>query len=137
MDYIIQGFWKTATKWYFFPLLYLSLAVILAIGNGGISELWNPIGLVGTTLYMIAFLIPGGIAIILRILGFSTTELVPFDRLPNAASIYLLLYALPIVSYIVIIYYAIKKNIQLKWLIIFLLLFLIVPFMGCVASRLM
>ena len=98
-------FWDITTRWYFFPVFYVLLALILSKeSDGGI-------------LYSL-FLMPVGISYFIH--------LTPWNK-----NLPLFYYVIPIFSVIAIQYYRIKKKKVIKWLIITLLLYLLLNFYGC------
>ena len=112
-------FWDITTRWYFFPVFYVMLALILTFsltlkGRVKFSEFFRLLG------WLLA-LMPLGISLVFPILSKKKFEYITS----------VLLYAFPLFSVAVIQYYKIKKKKIIKWLIMTLVLYLLLCFYGC------
>ena len=123
-------FWDITTRWYFFPVFYVMLALILSVS---IQNFLNVLGTYLGTSYkekifsllvsMFLLLLPGGIIYyypnyLLHLLTFS-----------YAAYILNPGWLIPILSVAVIQYYKIKKKSVIKWLVLSLLLYFLSSFL--------
>jgi len=133
----IHWFWRLTTKWYFFPSLYLILAIILSMlaiilkSNVFESQLSEIKDFPNALSFMLIFLGSGLIFLILP----SITSLLEVPRfMPDFFSwaLVLISHIFIISSYFVIPYFWKKKKIILKKLIIVLLIFLLLNFSSCV-----
>lgn len=129
----LHWFWKLTTKWWFFPILYLSLvltfSVITSIKSftSGINSMLR--NTLGTFLYTL-ILMPGGLVYFLQKL------IDPTNFTDVAISLSLIFHPFAILSIILIYYFRYKKKIILNWLILILLLLIILSFSGCVLAGL-
>lgn len=131
-DSQLEWFWELTTKWWFFPVFYVFLTFLVTI-------IWKLKGHEDSFLGLFSALLlvlPSGIIFILqfiRTFGILSPFNGTFDQFINAASMVAPLIFLPfmLLSIIRIAYYKIKKGKILKWLIITLLLYLTLSFVGC------
>ena len=130
-------FWNLTTKWWFFPVFYVSLAVIYTTLALLLSELGFGSHYIGITspsiikvlvffLYVLIFL-PHGF--------FYFVYLLSGGRSGNAAGFWpawtIFFHLVFLYLMVIVPYWKYKKNIILKWLIISLILFLVLSFAGC------
>lgn len=116
-DSQLHWFWRVTTKLYFFPLFYITLALLLSILDGLMRKEVS----LGTFFYALAMM-PQGLLLLVGILHFVQDSPLP---------IYLVFHPLLLASIIVINYYKTRKKVVLKWLIITWLLLIILSFAGC------
>ena len=118
--------WKITTKWWFFPVFYLFLALLGAVIwklKGGEKEFLN---------YFIVLLIfmPAGLALFLGPI-LEKVSLGMFQSGEVLISLPYFFHPLAFISYIVILYYKYKKHRIIKWLVLALLILLVLSFIGC------
>lgn len=126
-DSQLHWFWRITTRWYFFPLFYFFLVFILTIILGIVSKNFISNFLLAT------FFMSDGLLYFVSIIfgikemysGFADTFSTYFPIFFNVGMI---------ISIIVIVYYKLKRNITLKWLIIALILLILISFSGCVIN---
>lgn len=112
-------FWNITSKWYFFPLLYLSLVVTLILSEPRNFEF----------MFFIMYLMPNGI--------FYFVNLLSGYQIENESMVFifpLIYFLLIIISISIIQYYKFKRKIILKWLILSILLLILLTFSGCIAT---
>ncbi len=133
-DSQLHWFWNLTTKWWFFPLFYLTLSFLFAV-------LWRIISKSPMSLYIILYtlyFLPNGFVMLIPpvnlLLQYALGGL--FGGIGDDFYVGFPLLALPLIilSILVIYYYKRKKNKILKWLIISLFLFLILSFLGCATN---
>ena len=110
----LHWFWRLTTKWWFFPLFYITLALILAVAVG------NPLAIL-----MIVIFMPLGLLVWPSIiLGGSKGG--------SALGIMELIFVclIMIIPYLLIVYAKYRLNKVLKWLIIILMLMMALSFLG-------
>lgn len=136
----LHWFWQITTKWYFFPLLYVLMVLLLTIG-----EVWtlvlsderyviNFTSFSGQFFYIFISFFPFGLLWFLQLFGLGLHfEIVGLGQSvsPFAKYYYTATYLIPFISMFLIVYFKRKKNIVLKWLVISLLLFMFISFVGC------
>ena len=107
-------FWDITTRWYFFPILYVLLALILSVllapeyNNPYVTILISVLVLPSFSLYSTTFRNFGGTNVIL------------------------FLYIFIILSAVTIQYYKVKKKKVIKWLVMLLLVFFLMTALGMI-----
>lgn len=123
-DSQLHWFWKLTTKWWFFPLFYLFLAIFLVIiwKIKGSDKNFIPL------FFGLIIMMPDGLLAILNLL-----RIIPKNVFFSSLGLFFpyIFNALSILSIIVIVYYKNKKNQILKWLLLTLLILLLLSFIGC------
>ena len=124
-----KTFWEVTAKWYFFPIFYVLLVLLLIFiklkgnlfGEGAIFGYFIPVvvSMPSGLLYFIYF----------PPLSKYITEAI---QLPLIFSFH----AVSVISIILIQYFKIRRNKILKWLIITLLVLILLAFFGCVVQPL-
>jgi len=127
-------FWKLAIKWYFFPVLYIILAILFTLislikESKGLNDFEELGGIFLMTLYFL----PNGL--ILLIEGFGSYVRGKVDQdfflvFPIAFHIFW------IASVGVIQFFKIKRDRIIRWLIITVFLAMILSFIGCTENLL-
>lgn len=141
-DEQLHWFWKLTTKWWFFPVFYVSLALVLTIivlvvyaNQSKFSDIRNPFGLFA----LIIIFMPGGLVSMLNVfsnpnvlLNSNSMVAVPFPGLmsDNLRIILTFIYH-PLAILSVISIFKNRKKI-LKWLILTLLFTMLLSFSGCI-----
>ena len=134
-DSQLHWFWKLTTKWWFFPVLYITLSLLVMLTIvlfslkkiGGISDFFS--------LWMLIILfMPSGIFAIINLLlihkTFFTDGLAVLGYLLPGALIHVFH-----ITLIIVIYRAWKnKRKLLRWLILTLFFLMILEFSGCVLT---
>lgn len=126
----LNWFWKITTKWYFFPLFYLLLCVAFNIIYDVLHKSAEPFKIILLALY----LLPNGFILILPeslsfFLRSSLSKLFGGEELSFGFPI--IAHVLMIASISFIIFFSYKRKRILKYLIIALLSFMIISFVGC------
>ena len=123
----VHWFWNLTTKWWFFPIFYLFLVLLVTV-------IWKVKGTERTFLSTLALLLiymPSGLLVFLDKLRVLTG-----DSLTITAGFFpYFFHPVAIASLIVIQYYKYKKNKILKWLVLTLLFLLVLAFVGCTLSE--
>ena len=113
----LHWFWKITTKWWFFPVFYVIIGSTFFIKN-------SPKNIIPLHFLLFLILAPSGILFYFNM--FMTIQGLWLSYVVSFIS-----YLFIIFSYFLIQYYNSKKKI-LKWLIIVLLFYIIISFVGCV-----
>jgi len=128
-DSQLHWFWKLTTKWWFFPVFYIILAMVYPIivlnmekfqGSSNFKDAYLEV--LGT---VIVFM-PAGLSYYLTLIG--------LDEDFFATIMVFIFPVFAIGSIILIQLYKLKKKKILKWLIILILLLMILSFFGCIAG---
>ena len=129
-------FWELTREWYFFPISYLLLSIIFALI--WISIMKSTQQFLTILLYALYFM-PNGFILLLpnQLNGVIQNSLSWLFRGTGEEFLLgfpLVMHPLLIISIILISFFKYKRNKVLKWLIITLLLFMILSFVGCVTN---
>jgi len=127
----LRGFWRIATKWYFFPLFYTILVLLLTVIPFSIKSRSLSVHM-EIFLETLAFM-PAGLLVLLEFAGIDIDHLgIDFIRTENLVFILpIFFFVFAIASIISIQYFKNRKGKILKWLIITLLLVMLLSFLGC------
>ncbi len=127
-------FWKLAVKWYFFPILYVVLALLFVIiriikENGE----FNDFGDLGGTFLLTLYFLPNGLIFLIKELGSYLGRKVGEE----------FFFIFPIVFHIfwiasvgVIQFFKIKRGKIIRWLVIAVFLAMLLSFIGCTQNLL-
>ena len=122
-------FWEFTSKWYFFPLFYLTLAILFIIISkliGRYLDVKDFVGIISLFLTVL-YIMPSGLLFFLVLIGIK-------DRYLTVPALYfpILFHVFTVASIVVISYFKYKKHRILKWIIITLFLLFILSFIGCI-----
>ena len=128
----LNWFWKITTKWYFFPLFYLLLCVAFNIIYDVLHKSAEPFQIILLTLYFL----PNGVILLLpeSLNSFLQSSLSKLFRGTGEEFFFgfpIIAHVLMIASISFIIFFSYKRKRILKYLIIALLSFMIISFVGC------
>ena len=132
-DSQLHWFWRLTTKWWFFPLFYFILALILAL----LAFIQDPSHIWGY-IFLSIILMPQGLIGFLTVLLSSHGNVVNLQQelgFSNFVVLYFAIAVIIIISYSWIIYSKYRLNKVLKWLIIILMLIIILSFSGCILEQ--
>jgi len=119
-DSNLHWFWKLATQWWFFPVFYVALVLLLFLLHASLDK-----ELKLANFLQFLFLMPAGL---IPLLGIDTPE----RSYSKVLSYVVLLFHLVVIpSMITIQYFKLKNKMVPKWLIIIPLLLIIMSFIGC------
>ena len=127
----LHWFWKLTTKWYFFPLFYVSLSLIFTIiyftTKESVRSLFFLSYIIPWALVFMLFMPAGLMYLIFNVLGkFYNIELTQ-----GISAVYIIIFWLLVPISIFKIYtYKSKRNEVLKWLIITLIVVMLLSFIG-------
>ena|SRR3989338_1725199 len=127
-------FWKLSIKWYFFPILYVVLAllfVVIYIIKESVG--FNNFGKMGGVFLMSLYFLPNGLILLIEELGSYVQR--------EAGEEFFLVFPIVfhmfwIVSVGVIQFFKIRSGKIVRWLIITVFLAMILSFIGCTESLL-
>ena len=119
--------WKTALKWYFFPLLYIFLAVVFSFiasiaESGGYYN--SDFEELGGIFLMTLYFLPNG-------LFFFVQELQKFGEEGLYIIFPAVFHVFWIVMAVILQYFKYRKNKTLRWIIITLTILMVLSFAGC------
>ena len=124
-DSKLGWFWGITTKWYFFPLFYLFLSIVIYISRSYYNDVDKY-----KIFYYTLFFMPNGL--------FYFTYILTGQKTPDVVGLFFPDFYFGFLLILIIIMQFIRwinnKNIILRWLIIIVILIILLSFAGCVAG---
>ena len=131
-------FWKLAVKWYFFPILYIILAVLFVIisiikENGEFSDFEG----LGGTFLLTLYVLPNGLIFLFMGLDSYIERKIGEEFLQGFILIFpIVFHIFWIASVVIVQFFKIKRGKIIRWLVIAVFLAMLLSFIGCTQNLL-